>query len=321
MNILITGGAGFIGSNIANRLIDLGHSITIIDNESTGLKSNVPPKARYYKGSINSHDDLKLIFKNNFDAVLHIAGQVSIINSFTDPIKDLHTNTQGTLNILSMCIKHKISRFIYASSMTLYDNNINPPFNEKTNCSPSSYYGITKLAAESYVHATSNRSDLDFIFNVTSFRMFNVYGPNQSLDNPYQGVLGIFIGNVLRNEPITIFGDGNQTRDFIYIDDVVDAWVRALDNKATYGKILNLGSGKELSINEISKKVIDIFGIDNKTQILYKPKRPGEQKYVCSDNRKINKVLNWIPKVKFNEGLTKTIKWAKQNTNYKGIIK
>ena len=111
MNILITGGAGFIGSNIANRLIDLGHSITIIDNESTGLKSNVPSKARYYKGSINNTDDLKLVFKNNFDAVLHIAGQVSIINSFTDPIKDLHTNTQGTLNILSMCIKHRFSRF------------------------------------------------------------------------------------------------------------------------------------------------------------------------------------------------------------------
>ena len=319
MNILITGGAGFIGSSIANRLIDLGHSITIIDNESTGIKSNIPKKAKYYKGSINNQDDLKLIFKNSFDAVLHIAGQVSIINSFIDPIKDLHTNTQGTLNMLHMCIKYKISRFIYASTMTLYDNNIEPPFNEKTNCSPKSYYGITKLAAESYVHATSNRSDLDFVFNVTSFRMFNVYGPNQALDNPYQGVLGIFIGNVLRNEPIKIFGDGNQTRDFIYIDDVVDAWVMALDNKETYGKILNLGSGQELSINEISKKVINAFGINNKIQILYKPSRPGEQRYVYSDNSKINKVLSWVPKVKFNEGLIKTIEWAKQDINIRDL--
>lgn len=319
MNILITGGAGFIGSSIANRLIELGHSITIIDNESTGIESNVPQKARYYKGSINNNDDLKLIFKNNFDAVLHIAGQVSIINSFSDPIKDLRTNTQGTLNILHMCIKHKISRFIYASSMTLYDNNTDPPFNEKTNCSPTSYYGITKLAAESYVHATSNRSDLDFVLNVTSFRMFNVYGPNQALDNPYQGVLGIFIGNVLRDEPITIFGDGKQTRDFIYIDDVVDAWVKALNNKETYGKILNLGSGEELSINDISKKVTDILDANNKIHILYKPSRPGEQRYVYSDNSRINKTLNWEPKIKFSEGLIKTIEWAKQNTNIRGL--
>ena len=116
-------------------------------------------------------------------------------------------------------------------------------------CEPTSYYGITKYAGERYVHATAERRDLDFPFQITAFRMYNVYGPRQALNNPYQGVLGIFLGNLLRGEPITIFGDGEQSRDFIYISDIVDGWVGALKNPASYGKSINLGSGKRRSIN------------------------------------------------------------------------
>src|SRR5204863_7356484 len=138
------------------------------------------------------------------------------------PVDDLRTNVEGTLNILQLCIKYRVPRLLYASSMTLYGNSANVPTPEIEPCSPGSYYGITKYAAERYVHATAERPDLGFDFRVTSFRMYNVFGSRQALDNPYQGVLGIFVGNLLRGEPITIFGDGQQSRDFVHVDDIVD---------------------------------------------------------------------------------------------------
>jgi UDP-glucose 4-epimerase len=136
--------------------------------------------------------------------------------------------------------------------MTVYVTTTSIPIGASESREPSSYYGISKYAAERYVHATAERTDLPFQFFVTSFRMFNVYGPGQGLDNPYQGVLRVFLGNLLRGEPIRIYGDGGQTRDFIYVEDVVDAWIRAIENSATFGAVLNLGSGEEISINQLA---------------------------------------------------------------------
>src|SRR5262249_49995051 len=153
----------------------------------------------------------------------HIAGQVSLIRSFSDPVTDLRTNVAGTLNVLKLCLKYRVPRLLYASSMTVYGRTEMLPTPEQTPCQPISYYGITKYAGERYVHPTAERIDLDFGFHVTSFRMYNVYGPRQALENPYQGVLGIFLGNLLRGEPITIFGDGDQSRDFVYVEDAVQA--------------------------------------------------------------------------------------------------
>ena len=183
-------------------------------------------------GDVTRPAEVEPAFARGLDAVCHIAGQVSIIRSFSDPVADLRTNVEGTLNILQLCLKYKVPRLIYASSMTLYGDVRTVPTPETEPCRPDSYYGITKHAAERYVHATAERPDLGFDFRVTSLRMFSVYGPGQSFSNPYQGVLGIFSGNLLRGEPITIFGDGEQTRDFVYIDDIVDGWVRALANPA-----------------------------------------------------------------------------------------
>src|SRR5262249_16653120 len=163
-------------------------------------------------------------FSFGLDAVCHIAGQVSLIRSFTDPLIDLRTNTEGTINVLQLCVRHRVPRVLYASSMTVYGHAAVLPTPESTPCCPVSYYGITKHAAERYVHTTAERPDLGFELHATSFRMYNVYGPRQAVDNPYQGVLGIFLGNLLRHEPLTIFGDGEQSRDFVYVDDVVDAW-------------------------------------------------------------------------------------------------
>src|SRR5262249_2482283 len=148
--------------------------------------------AAYFRGDVANLKDLEKAFEGGLDAVCHIAGQVSIIRSFTDPLVDLRTNTQGTLNVLQLCLKYKVGRLIYASSMTNYGHTEVLPIPETHPCEPASYYGITKYAAERYVQATGARADLDFTFHVTSLRMYNVYGSRQALDNPYQGVLGIF---------------------------------------------------------------------------------------------------------------------------------
>jgi len=311
MNILVTGGAGFIGSHLADGLIREGHRVVIVDNETTGRSPNVPVEAVYIKGDVTRFADLELAFAQGLDAVCHIAGQVSLISSFTNPLVDLRVNVEGTVNVLQLCLKYRVPRLLYASSMTVYGTSEQLPTPESALCAPISYYGITKYASERYVHATAQRVDLDFAFHVTSFRMYNVYGPRQALDNPYQGVLGIFLGNLLRDEPVTIFGDGHQSRDFIYIDDVVEAWVSALANPETYGGVFNLGSGHRLSINQLADHALAAFDrtrIDGR--VVYAPGRPGEQRHVEADITLARKVLGWQPRMPFNVGLAETVRWA-----------
>ncbi len=230
--ILVTGGAGFIGSHIVDRLVERGFRVVVIDNESTGKREQVNPAAEFIAGDVRQPADLAPIFAAGVDAVLHIAGQASIRLSFNDPANDLNVNTLGTINVLQQCIAHRVPRLLFASSMTIYGNTDVVPTPETTAPDPVSYYGVTKYAAERYVHLTAQRRDLDFSFNVTSLRMFNIYGERQSLTNAYQGVFAIFTGNVLRGEPIKIHADGEQSRDFLHIDDAARAWVDAIDNPA-----------------------------------------------------------------------------------------
>ncbi|HDH97420.1 MAG TPA: SDR family NAD(P)-dependent oxidoreductase, partial [Proteobacteria bacterium] len=294
MRAIVTGGAGFIGSHMADRLIAEGFDVTVIDDESTGRRENINPRARYIKGDIRDMATLEQAFDPVPDVVFHIAGKASTIKSFDDPYEDMTTNIMGTVNILQLCIKHRVPRLLYASSMTVYGEPTSLPIPESEPAKPISYYGITKFAAERYVHATAQRNDLDFEFNVTSFRMFNVYGPRQSLENPYQGVVAIFISCALKGKPITIFWDGKQSRDFVYIDDVVDAWMLALDNPEAYGQVFNIGYGKRHTIDQLADAVL---GAVNKRreeyQIVYKEKRPGDQRHMEADIRKAREVLGW----------------------------
>jgi UDP-glucose 4-epimerase len=313
MRILVTGGAGFIGSHMVERLVKDGHDVVVIDNEATGRSSNVPGAARYIRGDITRREDLEHAFGQGLDAVLHIVGQVSLVRSYGDPAFDLRTNVLGTVNVLQLCLERRVPRLLYASSMTVYGHADRLPTPEDTPCQPVSYYGITKYAGERYVHATAERVDLDFDLRVSSFRMYNVYGPRQALDNPYQGVLGIFLGNLLRGEPITIFGDGQQSRDFVYIDDVVEAWVDAIENPASYGGIFNLGSGRRTSINDLADQTLTAFGLDRANYpIRYRPGRSGEQRHVEADTTRARRVLGWTPRTPFAGGLAETVRWAMQ---------
>jgi UDP-glucose 4-epimerase len=284
----------------------------VVDNEFNGRRENVPAGAKYVRADVIRRAEIEPIFADGLDAVCHLAGQVSIIRSFTDPVVDLRTNVEGTLNILQLSLQYKVPRLLYASSMTAYGDSSIVPTPESEPCRPDSYYGITKHAAERYVHATAERPDLDHHLNATSLRMFSVYGPGQALDNPYQGVLGIFIGNLLRGEPMTIFGDGRQTRDFVYIDDIVDGWVQALDHPAADGGIFNMGSGRSLSINELARHVVAAFGFPpGGYEIKYAPSRPGEQRRVQADIRRAQAVLGWAPRTSFETGLAETVRQAR----------
>jgi UDP-glucose 4-epimerase len=315
MRALVTGGAGFIGSHLAERLVRDGHQVVVVDDESTGCRRNVPPAAQYRKCDVTCLEDLEPVFAEGLDVVLHAVGQVSLIRSYADPSLDLRTNVQGTINVLRLCIKYRVPRLLYASSMTVYGHTDTLPTSEECPCRPVSYYGITKYAAERYVHTTAERVDLDFDFRVTSFRMYNVYGPRQALDNPYQGVLGIFLGNLLRGEPLTIFGDGEQSRDFVYIDDVVEAWVSAVERSATYGQVINLGSGCRMSINELADRALAAFGSNRlERSPQHRPGRPGEQRHVEADIAKARSILNWAPRTPFSEGLQSTVQWAAQDS-------
>src|SRR5260370_41971904 len=297
MRVLVTGGAGFIGSHLAEGLLAAGHRVLVIDNESTVKREKVPTGAACIRGDVANLKELERGFEGGVASVCHIAGQVSIIRSFTDPVADLHNTVQGTINVLQLCLKYKVPRLLYASSMTNYGQTEVLPIPETHPCEPTSYYGITKYAAERYVHTTGSRVDLDFGFHVTSFRMYNVYGPRQALDNPYQGVLGIFLGNLLRNEPITIFVDGEQSRDFIYIDDVVRAWVTALNSEAHFGGVFNIGSGRELTINHLADAVLRAFQHSRSTwEVRYLPARPGEQRHVEANVCCAASAMDWKPR-------------------------
>lgn len=314
--ILVTGGAGFIGSHVVDKLIEKKYKVVVLDNLISGKKLYVNKKAIFEKGDVSDKKSLERIFrKYKFSSILHIAGQPSIVNAFSDPVLDVNTNFIGTINMVMMAQKYKVARFLYASSMTLYGNQDKLPIKEDAKPAPINYYGVAKFASERFVHITSDRVDLTYPFHPTSFRMFNVYGPRQSLHNPYQGVLAIFMGNVLRNEPITIFGDGKQGRDFVYVEDVAKVWVNTLSNHRSFGNAYNIGYGKQTSIIELAKTVIEACGFDPKTYpIKMKPKRSGDQRFIESDIFLARRDLLFNPTTELAEGIKQTLRWAKINT-------
>ena len=316
--VLVTGGAGFIGSNLSDELIRRGYRVTIIDSLVTGLRENINPEAKFIKGDVRKPMDLEKVFRDKIDVIFHIAGCASTIKSFDDPAKDLKTNVLGTINVINAAVKHKVGRVLYASSMTSYGVPECLPVAEKQATRPIAYYGITKYAGERYVLATGLRTDIAVKINATAFRMFNVYGRRQSLTNPYQGVVSIFIGNVLRGEQVTIFGDGKQSRDYVHINDVAHAWIGAIENRKSFGEVFNLGSGTRVSVNSLVDTILKSFGKDRKKyRLVYREARPGDQRHMQADIKKAGKLLGWKPKISFEDGMADTIEWAKEENEKK----
>lgn len=313
---LVTGGAGFIGSHLAERLLAAGYTVHILDNETTGLRANVPLGATYQRGDVSNAADVEAAFARGAasgapSVVLHVAGQASTIRSFADPGADFATNALGTMNVVQACLRHRVPRLLFASSMTVYGAPSRVPTPEDEPCAPLSYYGISKYAAERYALATAARPDLAAPFHATAFRMFNVYGERQRLDNPYQGVAGFFIGSALTGAPITIHGTGEQSRDFVHIDDVARAWLGAIEAPQTYNRVFNVGEGQRRSINELVDTILAAVGRSRADYpLLSGPRRPGDQEHMAADTRALRDALGWSPQVPFAEGMRRTIAWA-----------
>ena len=299
MNILVTGGAGFIGSHIVDALIDQGHKVTIVDDLSTGSLDNVNPEAKFVKIDIRDESLSNLFAESNFNVLIHHAAQMDVRKSVEDPKFDASVNIIGSLNLLENCIQFNIEKFIFASTGgAIYGEQEYFPADESHPINSLSPYGIAKYSVEKYLfyyHAVHN---LKYI----SLRYGNVYGPRQ---NPHgeAGVIAIFTKKMLNGSDPIINGDGKQTRDYVYVGDVVKANLLALDYKDS--GIFNVGTGIETDVNQIFRMLKELTG--SRCEENHGPAKIGEQRRSVLDYSTIKRVLGWEPSVNLYEGLKKTV--------------
>jgi UDP-glucose 4-epimerase len=299
--ILIVGGAGFVGSHLADRLITEGYSVAIVDNLSSGVKKNVNNKARFYKIDICNSEISDIFEKEKPKIVFHLAAQIDLRRSVENPIEDANINILGSLNVLDNCIKYKIEKIVFASSGgAIYGDADIIPTPEDYPEYPLSPYGINKLTVEKYLNYYYKIFGLPFV----SLRFSNIYGPRQNSKGE-AGVVAIFCDKMLSKKQPIIYGNGEQTRDFVYVEDVVDALVLAINSKKI--GIFNIGSTKETDINTIFEKIRKIM--NSACEEVHIPAKIGEQKRSCLDCHRAKNELGWEPKYNLEKGLEETVKW------------
>jgi len=307
MNVLVTGGAGFIGSHVVEGLIKESFSPIVVDNLSTGKIENLNPKALFYQQDIEDEEMMERIFMLHKPVyVFHLAAQSSVSISVRNPVEDARTNILGTLVLLQKSVKYEAKKFIFSSTGgAIYGDNVNIPTSEEELPNPISPYGIAKLSVERYLDFFSKEYNLDYV----SLRYSNVYGPRQ---DPYgeAGVVAIFTNKMLRGEKVTIFGDGEYIRDYIYVDDVVRANILAIEKGKNI--VLNIGTGRGTTVNELFKMLKDIIGYTDEP--VYAPPRKGDVRKSVLDCSKAKQILGWEPKVSLEEGLRRTVEYFKTSS-------
>lgn len=304
MKILITGGAGFIGSNIADRYLELGHEVVVVDNLVTGKRENVPASAKFYETDIieKSLDEIFRVEKP--DIVNHLAAQMDVRKSVDDPIYDATVNVLGSLNLLQNCVEHKVSKFIFASTGgAIYGEQDYFPADENHPLRPLSPYGITKLTTEKYLYFYNQTYNM----NYTILRYANVYGPRQ---NPHgeAGVVAIFSERILQGAQPVINGEGLQTRDYVFVGDVVKANELAIQQGDN--KIYNIGTGVETNVNDLFRLIVKHTG--ESVEEKHGPAKAGEQMRSVLNSGLIHKELGWKPTVRLDEGLEKTVRFFQE---------
>ena len=304
MKVLVTGGAGFIGSHLVEKLIKNKNKVIVIDNLSTGRIENIKkflPKIKFIKADISKINQIEKYFKG-VDRVFHLAALADIVPSIQNPSAYYQSNVTGTLNVLKCSELYKVKKFLYSASSSCYGIPKNYPTSEDDQISPQYPYALTKLMGEQLVMHWAKVYKIKSI----SLRLFNVYGTKSRTSGTYGAMFGVFLAQKLSNAPLTIVGDGEQTRDFTYVSDVIDAFVIASNSKV-YNKIYNVGSGKTVSVNKIASML-------SKKKIFI-PKRPGEPDCTFANIKKIKRDLKWKPKINIKKGINLVLKdikyWSK----------
>lgn len=301
--VLVTGGAGFIGSHLADALVARGDDVFVIDNLSSGLKENVNPKAKLFELDIGSPETADLISREKPEAVFHLAAHIDVRRSVENPMVDAQTNILGTLNLLKAASDAGVKKFIFSSTGgAIYGEAGVIPTPETYKPQPLAPYGLAKLTVERYLDLWHKLFGLNYVV----LRYANVYGPRQALKGE-AGVVAIFIRKLLAGEDLSIFGDGDQTRDLIYVADVVDANLKAAEFDGR--GVFNIATGKETSINALLGEILDIMGKTAKKS--YLPPNPGEVLRSGLDASLAKKTLGWKARVGLEEGLRKTVDFFK----------
>ncbi len=305
MYILITGVAGFIGSHIAKRFIDEGYKVIGIDNLSNGDIKNIPKEVDFLNIDLVNSNSINLI-PPKCEYILHLAGQSSGELSYKNPIDDLNKNTISTLNLINYGIENKVKKFLFASSMSIYGD-FDCTFKgvkEKDILEPKSCYGIGKLSSEKYLKVFKEK--LPFI----SLRMFNVYGPGQDMNNMKQGMVSIFLSQAINYGEISVKGSLSRFRDFIFIDDVVEAWFRATFYDKALNEAINIGTGKKTTVNMLVESIKKITKVG---YVKVEEGTPCDQLGIYADNTKLKEILNLNPQVRLENGLKTFYDWARGN--------
>jgi len=300
--IIVTGGAGFIGSHITDRLVKDGHKVVVLDNLSAGKKEQVNKKAKFINADIKNLNEIKKYFKGA-DCVFHLAAQSRIQPSIIDPAPTFYDNVFGTLHVLLAARDAKVKRVIYSASSSSYGDQKTLPLHEEMIPGFKSPYSLSKYVGEAMCKLFSDLYGIETV----SLRYFNVYGPRQLTSGAYATVVGIFLKQLQDGQPLTIVSPGTLRRDFTHVSDVVEANILAMKSKKVgKGELFNIGRGENYSINEVASLILSKSKPQGRT--LYIPKRPGETLVTLADNKRAQQLLGWIPKVSFEEGISKLIK-------------
>lgn len=298
MNILVTGGCGFIGSHIVDKLIEDKHNVLVVDNLSTGNMNNLNPKAHFYNVDYSSKESAEVIYSFKPDIVYHHAAQVSVNKSMIDPHFDAETNIIGSIKLLEICNNAGVKRIIYPSSAAVYGNPNFLPINEDHSISPVSFYGISKYTPENYIKVFCEHNNISY----SILRYANVYGLRQDA-NGEGGVVSIFLDKLMKNQQPTIYGDGGQTRDFIYIKDIVSANLLMLHSDCN--DVYNVSTGRGISVNELYLTIKK--NMDSNISPKYSESRDGDIMHSYLDNHKL-KSLGWRPQFDITEGINDILK-------------
>ncbi len=296
--IVVTGGAGFIGAHLTDRLISDGHEVIVIDNLSTGLRSNLNPLALFIEGNVAEKKVVSDIPAEGVSAVFHLAAQSSGEASFNNPYNDLQSNVAGTILMLQWSKANHIRNFVYTSSMAVYGKTSDFPLTENTPCLPTSFYGVAKLSSEHYIRLYAAQG-----LQTTIIRPFSVYGSRQNLENMKQGMASIYLAYILRGEPVTVKGSPDRFRDQTHVADVVDAMVGCLDNPAAISGTFNIATGRKTTVGELLSELLHATGQPANYPITYEAGTPGDVFGCYADINKANRLLGWTPRVSLSAGL------------------